>query len=203
MSPTGSPHLGVGGDGRRAEGRGELKRPVDHPTQLPAPQRWRSAALIATSVAAVELCVLVVVGLIVFGKFFHGQVERATDPMAVAQEAVARETAAATKAAGAQDKTRRAVLARRETSVIVLNGNGIPGAAATMAERVHARSYTIAGSDNAPRPVTRSIVLYRPGYEREARRLAHDIGIRRVSPLDGLRAHQLQGAQLALIVGSR
>jgi LytR cell envelope-related transcriptional attenuator len=176
---------------------------VDHPAQLPASQPWRSAALIATSVAAVELFVLVVVGLVVFGKFLHGQVDRATDPMAVAQEAVARETAETTKTAGAQGQTRRPMLDRRETSVIVLNGNGVAGAAATMAERVHARSYTIAGSDNAPRPVNRSAVMYRPGYDREARRLARDFRIRRISPLDGLRVRQLQGAQLALIIGSR
>jgi hypothetical protein len=43
--------------------------------------------------------------------------------------------------------------------------------------------------------------MYRPRYEREATRLARDLGIKRVSPLDGLRARQLQGAHLAYIVG--
>jgi hypothetical protein len=43
--------------------------------------------------------------------------------------------------------------------------------------------------------------MYRPGFEGEARRLARDLGIKRVAPLDGLRASELQGAHLALIVG--
>jgi hypothetical protein len=176
---------------------------VEHEARLPAPQPWRSAALIATSVAAVELCVLVVVGIVAFGKFFNGQVDRATDPAAVAQAAVASETKHAAQGEATQESERKAMLARRETSVIVLNGNGVAGAAAVMADRVHARSYSIAGADNAPRPIVRSTVMYRPGFEREAERLAHDFAIGRVSPLDGLRIRQLQGAHLALLIGSR
>jgi hypothetical protein len=43
--------------------------------------------------------------------------------------------------------------------------------------------------------------MYRPGFRGEAKRLASDLGIRRVSPLDGLRARDLQGAHLAFVVG--
>ena len=43
--------------------------------------------------------------------------------------------------------------------------------------------------------------MYRPGFEGEAHRLAKDVGVKRVAPLDGLRASDLMGAQLALIVG--
>jgi LytR cell envelope-related transcriptional attenuator len=174
---------------------------VDH-AHLPTPQPWRSAALIAASVATVELCILVVLGIVFFGKFFNGRVEKASDPVAVAEAAVARETAEATKST---KQAQEPILERRETSVIVLNGNGVAGAAATMAERVHSRRYMIAGTDNAPRSVARSMVMYRPGFDREAKRLAHDVGIgvQRVSPLDGLRPRQLQGAHLALIIGAR
>jgi hypothetical protein len=176
---------------------------VDHPARLPASQPWRAAALIAATVAGIELCILVVVGVVAFGEFFSGQVEKATDPRAVAQEAVARETAEArTAASDASGGT--PVLARRETSVIVLNGNGVAGAAAEMADRVRSHHYTIAGTDNAPRSLARSLIMYRPGFEREAKRLARDMGfgLWRVSPLDGLRPHALQGAHLAVLLGS-
>jgi hypothetical protein len=43
--------------------------------------------------------------------------------------------------------------------------------------------------------------MFRPGFEGEARRLGKDIGIRRVTPLDGLRPRELQGAHLAFVVG--
>ena len=86
--------------------------------------------------------------------------------------------------------------------MIVLNGNGISGAAATAADGIRARDYLIAGTGNAPRTdFSRSVVMYRPAFEGEARRLARDIGVRRVSPLDGIRRRDLQGAHIALIIG--
>jgi hypothetical protein len=172
---------------------------VNHPAQLPAPQPWRNAALIAVSVAAVELCILLVLGIVLFGKFFSGQVEKATDPVTVAKAAVSGAEESAKPAPG---EPARPLLGRRETSVIVLNGNGVAGAAALAAEGVRARQYRIAATGNAPRTdFRRSFVMYRPGYVREARRLARDLGIRRVSPLDGFRPRDLQGAQLAYVVG--
>ena len=78
------------------------------------------------------------------------------------------------------------------------------GAAGTAADRVHAKGYVVAATMNASRnDFTRSIVMYRRGYEPEAKRLAHDLGVRIVGPLDGLRTTELWGAQLALIVGRR
>jgi hypothetical protein len=49
---------------------------------------------------------------------------------------------------------------------------------------------------------SRSIVMYRPGYEGEGRRLARDLGVRMVGPLDGMRPVQLHGAQAVLILGA-
>lgn len=178
---------------------------MEHHADLRAPQPWRSAALIAAVVATVELGLLVVLGVLVFGKFFSGQVERATDPVAVAQAAVAQADEAAS-AGGGTAAPAKPMLDRAETSVIVLNGNGVAGAAAATADRIRARYYRIAATDNAPRSdFTRSLVMYRPGYEREAKRLAHDLdfGIGRITPLDGLRPRALQGAHVAFIIGAR
>jgi hypothetical protein len=43
--------------------------------------------------------------------------------------------------------------------------------------------------------------MYRSGYKGEAIRLGHDLHVRRVMPLDGMRAGDLQGAHIALIIG--
>ena len=95
-----------------------------------------------------------------------------------------------------------AELPRRRTSIVVLNGNGLPGAAAVSAERMRHFRYIIAATGNAPRTdFRRSLVMYRKGYEGEAIRLAHDLHIRRVTPLDGIKLRDLQGAHLALIIG--
>jgi hypothetical protein len=44
-------------------------------------------------------------------------------------------------------------------------------------------------------------VMFRPGFKTEAQRLARDLGLKRVGPLDGVRARDLQGAHVALVVG--
>jgi hypothetical protein len=75
---------------------------------------------------------------------------------------------------------------RSRVSVLVLNGNGTSGAAGTTATRLLGRGYHSATATNAAIDnYATSLVLYRPGWEREARRLAHDAGIRVVAALDG------------------
>jgi LytR cell envelope-related transcriptional attenuator len=172
---------------------------VDHSSRLPTAQPWRSAAFIAAAVATVELVILLVAGIFLFGKFFAAEVEKASDPAAVAQAAVERQ---AGKAGGSGEAGAKPLLERRKTVVLVLNGNGVPGAAGTTADRVRARHYVVAGTGNAPRTTfARSVVMYRPGFEGEARRLGRDLRIRHVTPLDGMRVRDLQGAHVALVVG--
>jgi hypothetical protein len=94
------------------------------------------------------------------------------------------------------------LLPRRLVSVTILNGNGVSGAAASEASRVRARGYIVGRVGNAPRgSYGHSVVMYRAGRVREARRLARDLGVAIVSPLDGLRKGDLHGAKLALVVG--
>jgi hypothetical protein len=47
----------------------------------------------------------------------------------------------------------------------------------------------------------RSIVMFRPGLRSEALRLARDLHVRVVSPLDGIRTRDLRGAKLAYVLG--
>jgi hypothetical protein len=162
---------------------------------------------VAAAIATVELLILVLIAVAFATKFFTGEVDRAVDsalPQAAAQQQAASNST--TPAAGTQksdtSKAAKPVLPRRETAVIVLNGNGVAGAASITADRVRARGYLISGSANAPRSdFQQSLIMFRPGFEREARRLAGDVGIRRVAPLDGIGKRDLQGAHLALIIG--
>jgi hypothetical protein len=95
------------------------------------------------------------------------------------------------------------MLSRGETTVLVLNGNGQQGAAGSEASHVESLGYVVKGVGNAARMnYGRTVVMYRPGYDGEARRLAHEAGIRLVTPLDGLRIADLKGARIAVVVGS-
>ncbi len=153
---------------------------------------WRTATLVASAIAAIELVLLLVLGISLLA-----------EPVAqrVTQTAEAKELAVQTKrrpapAAGAPR------LARSQVSVIVLNGSGRTGAAAATAERTRLRGYTIGGVGNAPRSdYTRSVVMYRKGYAPEAGRLAKDLRLKIVGPLDGLRPAELLGAHVAVVVG--
>jgi LytR cell envelope-related transcriptional attenuator len=177
---------------------------VDHPAQLSAHQPWRSAALVAATIAAVELFLLVVLGFAFGAKLFSREVDRVTATAAASTaEATGAETAAPqTQTKAPAETATPVILPRNETSVMVLNGNGIAGAASVAAERVQRRGYIIAGTTNAPRTnFRRSIVMYRPGREGEAQRLARDLKVKRVAPLDGVRIADLQGAHVALIIG--
>lgn len=157
---------------------------------------WRTATLVAVAVAAVELVLLIVVG----GALLARDTVAGTGGKAAAAQKRA-ETPAARVAPSTP--AAKAELARTRTRVLVLNGNGRQGAAASTAGRVQQRGYRIGGVANAPRmDYTRTLVMYRSGFEGEGRRLAADLGVPIVGPLDGLRPAQLAGAHLVVVVGS-
>ncbi len=174
---------------------------MDHPTSLVRPEQWRQTALVAAGVAALELLILGI--LVLFLIVRPLMADNASPVVAAKTKAVAQQSGTSTAAAKAKVAPAGPRLDRRETSVIVLNGNGISGMASEKADLVRTKGYLIAGTANAPRTdFARSVVMYRPGYEPEARRFARDFKIGRVAPLDGMKPRDLQGAHVALIVGN-
>jgi hypothetical protein len=91
---------------------------------------------------------------------------------------------------------------RSRVSVLVLNGNGTSGVAGATATRLLGRGYNSATATNASIDnYATSLVLYRPGWEREAQRLARDAGIRVVAALDGPLPAGSGRDQLVVILG--
>ncbi len=151
---------------------------------------WRRATIAVSAVAAVELLLLSIVGIALFGKplLHHFQNSAAS--------------AAASPKHAAKPAPAKAMLPRDELVVMVLNGNGQAGAAHAAADRVQAKGYLLGNVGNAPRIMPHSLVMFRPGYAAEGRRLAHDLRVRLARPLDGMRPSQLLGAHLVLILGT-
>ena len=148
---------------------------------------WRTIAVVAAGIATLELLGLVAVGIAFLAKPVMHR---------------ARVEATASAAARKPSAKARPLLPRRSVSVTVLNGNGISGAAAAEASRVRARGYKIRLVGNAPRGgYGRTVIMYRAGFQGEAQRIARDLQIWRVSPLDGLRRRDLKGAKLAVVIG--
>jgi LytR cell envelope-related transcriptional attenuator len=168
----------------------------DHPLVRP----WRNAALAAALVAVVELVLLVVVGGALLAK---PEPKRAVQPATASPKKSASAPAASGKQATTSKPAAVARLARAKVTVLVLNGNGRQGAAAAEASRVTAKGYRIGGVANASsNDYTRTLVMYRPGFEGEGRRLARDLRIPIVGPLDGMRPGQLGRAHAVVIVGA-
>lgn len=169
-----------------------MEHPIPGPEALVRP--WRTATLVASGVAAVELAVLVVVGVGLLAKPVANEVRQAAEARVFAP------IKAAPKPKVEQVTVPK--LARGEVKVLVLNGTGRTGAAAAEAARLQASGYTIGAVGNAPRTgYTRNLVMYRKGFAAEAARLARDARIAIVGPLDGLRPKQLQGAHVVVVVG--
>ena len=163
---------------------------MEHALQTPRDHPWRTIAVVTAGIATLELLALVIVGVTLIAK-----------PVMHRAQAEAAAAAAPTKNKQAQTP-KRPLLPRGSVSVTVLNGSGVSGAAAAQASRVRARGYVVGEVGNAPRTgYGRSVVMYRIGRRPEALRLARDLRIRLVSPLDGLRPRDLLGAQLAVVVG--
>jgi hypothetical protein len=149
---------------------------------------WPRAAIVTAAIAGLELVALIVIALAFIAKPFADD--------------------AASKARA--DQTREQVAAemspRTETPVLVLNGNGLAGAAGAAAKQMRKLEYPVAGiGDASRRDFELTLVMYREGARPEAVRLARDLGLpaKRAVPLDGMRPKDLLGAELALVLGRR
>jgi hypothetical protein len=158
---------------------------------------WRRATLVASLVAAVELVLLVGGATVLLAK-----------PLArsVQQHAETRALSPAKRPPIALPKTIAVGLprlAREETGVLVLNGNGRNGAAAAEGTKLRGLGYVVPRTADAPRSdYATTVVMFRPGFRPEAARLARDLHVKVVAPLDGITSGDLAGAHLAVILGA-
>ena len=168
---------------------------------------WRRATFVATSFAAVELVLLVVCGAVLAAGPLSRAVERRaqshvrgeTHKAVFQAPAPVRKELARQQAAPPKPSRTRA-----QTKVLVLNGNGRTGVAHAEAARLQSLGYAVAGAADARRhDYATSLVMYRPGYRPEAARLARDLHVAVVGPLDGVPRSALRGGQLAVILGAR
>jgi hypothetical protein len=173
---------------------------VDHPLAAPEAlvRPWRLAAYIAGAIAVAELLLLLVIGGGALVETVSHRVQIAARERALASPAPAKQRIARNQTPVAAAKTPRG-----RTVVMVLNGNGRTGAAASAASRVRSRGYRVGTVGNASSTdFARSLVMYKPGFVGEAHRLAKDLRVKQVGPLDGIRARDLGPAQVVFILGA-
>ena len=174
-----------------------MDAPLTAPDALIRP--WRTATLVASLVAAFELVLLIALAMFLLAKpLSHAMQQHAT------ASAVAPEAKHAAAVVRKTEKIALPKLTRTETGVYVLNGNGRSGAAATAASRLGGLGYRVPGTGNAKRQdYATTVVMYRAGYAAEGHRLARDLHVAVVGPLDGLKPAALHGGQLAIVLGAK
>jgi hypothetical protein len=174
-----------------------MDAPLPGPEALIRP--WRTATLVASLVAAVELILLLVAAVLLLAKPLSHAMQR--QAQAAAFKAPAKK--AVRPVPHVKQVAAKARLPRSRTSVWVLNGNGRNGAAGAEAATLSAKGYRIRGKGNAARTdYATTVVMYRPGFRGEGLRLAHDLHLKAVGPLDGLKSAALHGAQVVVLLGA-
>jgi hypothetical protein len=168
---------------------------VEHANHLPSAFPWRTATVVVGVVAAIELVALIGIGAtrLAGPVRAHATAPTATHTAAPAPVQHVRKVASLPS---------RPPKARAKLSVLVLNGNGINGAAGSEATTLQTLGYGSSRSEDAPRhDYARSMVLYVPGFVQEARRLGRDAHVGIVAPIDGIRTAQLKGSTLVVVLG--
>ena len=174
---------------------------MEHAPHLSQPFPWRTATIVVGALAAAELIALALIGGTKVAHLVrpvaHAHARAAPAAVAPAHKRVTQAKAALPVAPPAHP-----IWPRSRVAVLVLNGNGITGAASAEAARIQALGYRVPAATNAPyHDYSRSMILFKPGFAAEGRRLAHDAHIRLVAPLDGIRHSQLKGSKLVVILG--
>ena len=168
---------------------------MEHANRLPSAFPWRTATVVVGVVAAIELVALIGIGAMRLAAPLRAHTTTPATHVATASAPQAH----VRKIASIPSHPLRL---RSKLSVLVLNGNGVNGAAGSEATSLQTLGYGSSRSEDAPRhDYARSMVLFVPGYAQEARRLARDARLRVVAPADGIRNAQLKGSQLVVVLG--
>ncbi len=162
--------------------------------ELPA-QSWRRLSFTLGAIAVLEAVVILVAGIVLVAKPFAHHLRDA---------AIKQSTPSLDKTkTGPDSPAGKAKLTHRQTVVMVLNGNGRSGAAAAAAGRLRHIGYRIGTVGNARRAdYPKSVIMYKRGYRPEAIRLAREMRVRIVGPLDGIRPKAMGRADVAYVVGA-
>jgi hypothetical protein len=88
-----------------------------------------------------------------------------------------------------------------EIEVAVLNGTSVAGLAATYGEEIEKKGFEAGPVTNSSETFEKSVVMFKPGHEPEAKMVAKRISIPKLEPMSGEIARAAQKANVAVVVG--
>lgn len=88
-----------------------------------------------------------------------------------------------------------------EIEVTVLNGTAVPGLASTFGDKIEGKGFTLGAVTNSESSFADSVVMFKRGHKAEAKRVAAQLQIAKLRPMNGEVASVAAGADVAVIVG--
>ena len=89
-----------------------------------------------------------------------------------------------------------------EVDVAVLNGTSVPGLAAKVGDDVRVNGFRLGAVTNSRDQFDQTVVRYAPGQQRAAKKVAHDLGVKPLQPIDRQTERTAGDADVVVIAGA-
>jgi hypothetical protein len=89
-----------------------------------------------------------------------------------------------------------------DVEVAVLNGTSAPGLAAKVGDDVRVNGFMLGTVTNSRDQFDQTVVMYEPGQQRAAKKVAHDLGVKPVQPIDRQTEQTAGSADVVVIAGA-
>jgi hypothetical protein len=89
----------------------------------------------------------------------------------------------------------------QDVTVAVLNGTSVPGLGAKVATDVEVNEFMLGNVGNSRKEYDQTVVMYEEGQKRAAQKVAHDLGVDPVQPIDRQTQREADGADVVVIAG--
>jgi hypothetical protein len=89
-----------------------------------------------------------------------------------------------------------------DVTVAVLNGTSVPGLAGKVGDDVTVNGFKLGTVTNSRSRFDQTVVMYESDQRRAARRVAHDLGVKPVQPIDRQTEQEAGGADVVVIAGA-
>lgn len=104
--------------------------------------------------------------------------------------------------AGSNHGPRPGAIVPGDVEVAVLNGTSAPGLAAKVGDDVRVNGFNLGTVTNSRDQFDQTVVMYEPGQQRAARKVAHDLGVKPVQPIDRQTEQTAGGANVVVVAGA-
>lgn len=102
---------------------------------------------------------------------------------------------------GASEPHKPGAVVPEDVTVAVLNGTSVPGLGAKVATDVQVNDFKVGDVGNSRKEYDQTVVMYENDQRRAAQKVAHDLGVKPVQPIDRQTQREANGADVVVVAG--